>query len=194
LDLDPRALGAAEVRAYWRARASGASALLVDGQPALAIRERSALWLFGAEPEMNTLVYKPAFLVLLHRVLALLGESGSVLRVTGGSIVRQPGSGVSGPGGSPAKLDGTGNAWQLGQQGWYRSTAPDRSGLVAVNIPPRESALTALSGAEASLVFRNVPAPHPGSPAARPAPLEYLLLLGVVAALSAEALMRASRT
>lgn len=193
LELDARALGAAEVSAYWLARPAGDPVIRVDGHPALIFRGRTALWLFGAEPDMNTLIYKPAFIVLLHRVLALLGESGSMYYRTGELMKRATGITINGPDGSSPRMDAANDIWLLEQQGWYLRAGPDRAGLIAVNTPPRESDLAPLTETKRQQLFRNIPARSQGTPAARSAPLEFLLLVSVVAALSAEMLLRTSR-
>ncbi|MDI6740897.1 MAG: BatA domain-containing protein, partial [Candidatus Edwardsbacteria bacterium] len=188
--INSRAIGAAEVGAYWRARAQGSRALQVKGQPALVIQERSALWLFGAEPGMNTLIFKPAFIVLLHRALAQLLEGGQGQLHVGDAVKAAPGTELAGPGGKPVARDAEKGTWSLDRRGWFQKNSPERSMIMAANIPPQESDLDKISDAELKMVLQNNPWREPGTAATRASPLEALMLILVLAASSAELLVR----
>ncbi len=188
-EIDDRMLSSAEIGAYWQARAEGLVAATVDGQPALIVRDRAALWLVGAEPAMGTLVYQPAFVVLLHRVLAVLAAAGG-LKFTGDAVAREPGAPLAGPGGAAVRTGASGASWSLDRAGWYRMPG---GGSLAVNLPSRESDLTPLSTEERRLAFGDRIGRSGAIPGNGSSPLERALLLSALAVLSAEALARTRR-
>ncbi|MCU0606425.1 MAG: BatA domain-containing protein [Candidatus Edwardsbacteria bacterium] len=190
LETDARALAAASVSACWRVAARGPAAIRAAGQPALLIDGRRGLWLFGAEPEMNTLVFAPAFLVLLHRVLALLGDDAIGLQVAGRPLRASTGTALADPSGAAVPASADGRHWLPVRRGWYHATGAGASGLIAVNVPAEESDLTPIDSEELRRVTGNAPESDDTASQRPVTSLETAFLLLTLVLLAGEAVLR----
>jgi hypothetical protein len=149
-------LSAARFFAHARLAPSAGRVLarLTDGEPLMLVSEdgRLVTWAFTAEPEFTDLVFKAAFVPLLHRTLLYLASGGLHSDYLAGDTIRAPvaGSGpvtVSTPYGRILQTPepGTGSPEvviaRTGQPGTYR--VGDRP--YAVNVLAAEGDLTLAS-------------------------------------------------
>ena len=190
-DLPLRDAAAAAVSAFWQARVEGSAALLTNsGQPALVVRGRTAVWLFGAEPEMSDLVYQPLFVVLLHRLVASLVDGAAGSYAVGSSLKPDPGQQLFAPDGSAAARDNNAGTCLLDRHGWYRLSGFGSERLLAVNIPAGESDAARIGERDLAGVFHNLSWREKGATGAASSPLTALLLALAFAALGAETIVR----
>lgn len=200
---DARVAEAVQVRRYWKVSPGASSVLTIAGtDPGLVLEQgsgcRVALWLFGIDPSMCDLAYRPAFPVLLHRSLEFAGDwcpvrqhlTGDTLRLalgmTGEMIPRQES-------GQPSGAAGQAGSWILPTPGWYRIVSPAGSLLAAANLPADESDLERLPEPRLSELLGGMSTGRPGIglPPARPAqPAWRALLLLSLLLLAAESALR----
>lgn len=148
---DARTAEAVKVFSYWRSSSGAPPVLSVSGlEPAMVFEEtkraRVALWLFGIDPSMSDLAYRPAFPVLLHRSLVFAAEwcprqqyeAGDTVRL-GSSLAVQ----FTAPGGDILTADAAAgkSEWGLTRPGWYLAAGPAGRRLIAANLPAGESDL-----------------------------------------------------
>ncbi|HTY07931.1 MAG TPA: BatA and WFA domain-containing protein [Candidatus Edwardsbacteria bacterium] len=192
-DIAQRDLATAAISACWKPGDGDPGApLFCDGRPALVLRGRTALWLFGAQPEMNALVFKPLFVVLLHRLAARLVDGAAGAYDVGAALRPDPGQQLFLPDGSTAPREGSAGAVPLAQRGWYRLTGFGSQRLLAANIPAAESDPARIDQADLAGVLRNVPWHQSAGRSASSSPLLAVLVALCLIALAAEAIIRRS--
>jgi hypothetical protein len=201
LGWDVRTAEAVEVRRHWRAVTASPPVLVIGGKdPGLVMEENPrcplVLWLFGADPSMSDLGYRPVFPVMLHRSLEYAAEwlpnrqlsVGDTLRIAHGLADE-----VKAPGGAAAAMvpGGRYDSWMLQEPGWYLIAGPSGRRLAAANLPTGESELEPLAQNRLSALFGGAVTGRDGvAAAARPA-WKALLLMALLL-LAAESAVRTS--
>lgn len=200
---DVRVAEAVQVRRYWKTSQGASSVLTIAGtEPGLVLEQgsicRVALWLFGIDPSMCDLAYRPAFPVLLHRSLEFAGDwypdrqhlTGDTLRLGQGMS-----GGIDPPPGTGGASGAAGQAgwWILSTPGWYRVVSPAGSLLAAANLPSDESDLEPLPKPRLSELLGGAAAGRAGNgslPAGPAQPAWRALLLLSLLLLAAESVLR----
>ncbi|HBE73735.1 MAG TPA: hypothetical protein DDW31_06600 [candidate division Zixibacteria bacterium] len=193
---DARSAGAVQVSRYWRAAYPVPAALMIGGRdPGLVLEESSrgplVLWLFGIDPSMSDLAYRPAFPVMLHRSLEHAGEWCRAVQFHAGDTLRlrqELAGGLAVPGGGslPGVTENRMRSWALDKPGWYRVSGPGGRRVAAANLPSGESDLEPLEPEKLAAMLAQVDwaaegagpgRSGPGQPAWRALLLLALLLL-----------------
>jgi len=150
------------VKKYWRISSPLTAEMVVGGQDPGLIWEKGGLCplavvSFGLDPEMSDIAYRPAFLVLLHRLLEFASDCCPQKQFTTGDSLRLDSRlegrlfGPKGPVEGRAAKDKV--SWPLEEPGWYRLILSGREISLAANIPTEESVLEPLDSLARERLF-----------------------------------------